>query len=49
MGRNPQITKDVMDQETRRVLEYKVNRKIPKPPSTVYQYWNEGAWLENFP
>ena len=36
--------KDVMDREIHRALEYKFNRKIPKPLSTVYQYWNEGAW-----
>ncbi|PFX27799.1 Achacin [Stylophora pistillata] len=38
------LPKDVMDQEIHRALEYKFNRKIPKPLSTVYQYWNEGAW-----
>lgn len=38
------LPKSVMDQEIHRALEYKFNRKIPLPLSTVYQYWNEGAW-----
>lgn len=38
------LPKAIMDQEIHRALEYKFNRTIPKPLSTVYQYWNEGAW-----
>ncbi|XP_078374120.1 achacin-like isoform X3 [Oculina patagonica] len=38
------LPKSVMDQEIHRALEYKFNRNIPQPLSTVYQYWNEGAW-----
>ena len=38
------LPKQVMDKEIHRALEYKFNRKIPQPLSTVYQYWNEGAW-----
>ena len=36
-GEIVKLPKDVMDQEIHRVLEYKFNRKIPKPPRTVYQ------------
>lgn len=38
------LPKHIMDKEIHRALEYKFNRKIPQPLSTVYQYWNEGAW-----
>ena len=44
LGEILKLPKDVMDREIHRALEYKFNRKIPKPLSTVYQYWNEGAW-----
>ncbi|XP_068753462.1 LOW QUALITY PROTEIN: flavin-dependent L-tryptophan oxidase VioA-like [Montipora capricornis] len=38
------LPKTVVDQEIHRALEYKFQTKIPTPLSTVYQYWNEGAW-----
>lgn len=38
------LPKTIADEEIHRALEYKFNRKIPKPLGTVYHYWDEGAW-----
>ena len=38
------LPKAMVDDEIHRALEYKFKRTIPRPISTVYQYWNEGAW-----
>lgn len=38
------LPKAMVDDEIHRALEYKFKRTIPRPISTVYQYWDEGAW-----
>ena len=38
------LPKAMVDDEIHRALEYKFKRTIPGPISTVYQYWDEGAW-----
>jgi len=38
------LPKATVDREIHRALEYKFKRTIPQPLSTVYQYWDEGAW-----
>ncbi|XP_015755689.1 PREDICTED: uncharacterized protein LOC107335208 isoform X5 [Acropora digitifera] len=39
------VSKDAVDQELERALEYKFQRKIPlKPLKTVYKYWKDGFW-----
>ena len=40
------LPKAIVDQEIHRALEYKFQsfKPIPKPLSTIYQYWSEGAW-----
>ena len=39
------ISKDAVDREMKRALEYKFQRNIPEEPlDTVYKYWEEGFW-----
>ena len=39
------ISKDAVDREMKRALEYKFQRTIPvEPLDTVYKYWEEGYW-----
>ena len=39
------ISKDAVDKEMKRALEYKFQRTIPEEPlDTVYKHWEEGFW-----
>ena len=39
------VSKDAVDREMKRALEYKFQRTIPvEPLDTVYKYWEEGYW-----
>ncbi|XP_015780440.1 PREDICTED: uncharacterized protein LOC107358349 [Acropora digitifera] len=43
-GSKLKFSKDVVDREMKRALEYKFQRKIPDALSTVYKYWENGFW-----
>ena len=38
------VSKDAVDKEIKRALEYKFQREIPEPMDTAYKYWEEGFW-----
>ena len=39
------VSKEAVDREMKRALEYKFQRTIPvEPLATVYKYWEEGYW-----
>ena len=39
------VSKDVVDKEMKRALEYKFQRNITEDPlATVYKYWEDGFW-----
>ena len=39
------VSKDAVDREIKRALEYKFQRTISvEPLDTVYKYWEEGFW-----
>lgn len=37
-------TKEMVDKEMHRAIEYKFNMKVPEPLATIYQFWDDGAW-----
>ncbi|XP_067016631.1 L-amino-acid oxidase-like [Acropora muricata] len=43
-GSKLKISKDVVDREMKRALEYKFQRNIPDALSTFYKYWQNGFW-----
>jgi len=43
-GSKLKISKDVIDKEMKRALEYKFQRNISDASSTVYKYWENGFW-----
>ncbi|XP_044166867.1 uncharacterized protein LOC114947034 isoform X2 [Acropora millepora] len=43
-GYKLKLSKDIVDREVKRALEYKFQRKIPNALSTVYKYWESGFW-----
>ena len=43
-GSKLKISKDVIDREMKRALEYKFQIDIPDALSTVYKYWENGFW-----
>ena len=43
-GSKLKISKDVVDREMKRALEYKFQRNISDALSTVYKYWENGFW-----
>ena len=43
-GSKLKLSKDVVDREMKRALEYKFQRNISDALSTVYKYWENGFW-----
>ena len=44
-GKVLKVSKPAVDEELKRALEYKFQRKIPLTPlNTVYKYWEDGFW-----
>ncbi|XP_029184825.2 uncharacterized protein LOC114952918 [Acropora millepora] len=44
-GKVLKVSKHAVDEELKRALEYKFQRKIPLTPlNTVYKYWEDGFW-----